>query len=187
MKRQVKQNKFVRGAGDTGTTTLFGSKRRFSKSDNVFDVLGSLDELGSWMGLMRAKIRKESKVDVLTVQQRLFEIQAVVAGAPGEFSADAVVELEQIIARIEAKLSPRTGFVIPGETEMSALCDIARTVCRRAERAVVALVGGKKNSVDKKYSTLLAYLNRLSTYLYFLARQEAMRSGITEQRPFDRE
>ena len=155
--------------GDDGTTTLFSSKTRLSKADIVFEILGSLDELNSYLGLCKSLskgllLEKEKVSDILEkVQNDLFTIQAEVAKAPHKISKTRLNWLENKIAKIEEKLPKINSFLIPGGDEVSAHLDIARTLARKAERRAVAI---KKDISDNT----LAYLNRLSSLLYALAR-----------------
>jgi len=128
------------------------------------------------------------------VQQNLFIIQAELAGAPPRrgkpltVTVDKVKKMEKIIDQIEKELPPIKSFFIPGATAVGALLDYARAVARRAERRVVAatLVAATPSEIDgliKIGPHSLAYLNRLSSLLYALARLVNHQSGIKEQAP----
>lgn len=112
------------------------------------------------------------------VQQTLFIVQGELAGANMSVSEEKVKEVEAIINAIEKELPPVTTFLVSGATEDSALFDFARTLARRAERSVVSLA---ENEKPKEFT--LAYLNRLSSLLYALARLAAHRAGKSENRP----
>ncbi|HEY4482824.1 MAG TPA: cob(I)yrinic acid a,c-diamide adenosyltransferase [Candidatus Paceibacterota bacterium] len=173
------------GKGDDGSTYFFGSKERFGKDTPLVEALGTLDELNSLLGFVRARIRGRtlkgpqgptSKAIIEDVQQNLFIIQAELAGADKKIEESKVREMEKLIGEIENKLPPIKTFFIPGANEESALLDFARTVSRRAERRVVAL--------EKKPTKFtLAYLNRLSSLLYALARLQGQKGGKVEKRP----
>lgn len=169
--------------GDSGTSGLFGTSERFPKHSPIYDALGSVDELNSLLGLCRARaqsMRKEALVRgaLLQVQEQLFIIQAELAGADKSTVQSHVDALEAATADFESQIENPHQFVIPGATEFSALCDVARAVARRAERAVTAV------SPDGAASApTLAYLNRLSSFLYALARFAAMSEGVREQSP----
>ena len=173
------------GKGDDGSTYFFGSKERFGKDTPLVEALGTLDELNSLLGFVRARIRGRtlkgpqgptSKAIIEDVQQNLFIIQAELAGADKKIEESKVREMEKLIGEIENKLPPIKTFFIPGANEESALLDFARTVSRRAERRVVAL--------EKKPTKFtLAYLNRLSSLLYALARLQGKKGGKVEKRP----
>lgn len=163
--------------GDAGTTKTFGCDQRISKSSAVAEALGSLDEANSFIGLLRAKCAGERSFSVLGmpfqdilfgIQQDLFIIQAETAGAQGKtITREKVISAEKIVDVIEEKLPPIKSFFIPGATEMSAMFDVARTVSRRAERRAVAV---SEEGAVKIGEHSLAYLNRLSSLLYALAR-----------------
>lgn len=176
------------GKGDRGDTGTFGSQKRVSKADIIPEALGSLDELNSFLGLTKVKakesglkIGKTYADEILgQVQQSLFNIQAGVAGAETPIDEIKIANMEVLIAEIEVKLPPITQFVIPGGTELSAMLDLARTIARRAERRVVAVA---QNEPDRVAETNLAYLNRLSSLLYALARLTNLHSGTKEDHP----
>jgi cob(I)alamin adenosyltransferase len=159
--------------GDGGTSTLFGQSGRLPKDSPIYDALGSLDELNSLLGLCRARAKEvRGAIDVpkelLTVQQTLFIAQAECAGAQQHVTQAHVDALEASIAEIEKVIEAPHGFVIAGINELSGSLDFARAVSRRAERAVV-----HASSEHPVSAELRAYLNRLSSLLYALARYAA--------------
>jgi cob(I)alamin adenosyltransferase len=170
--------------GDAGTSGLFGTKERFSKASAVYEALGSIDELNSLLGLCYSMTLRQHRpfptipLLIRTVQQHLFIIQAELAGAPKSLAHTHVDELEDMVERFEEKIENPRAFVIPGATELSGLFDYARAVSRRAERAVV-----RAGSQCKLSSATLAYMNRLSSLLYALARYAATTEGAEEQHP----
>jgi cob(I)alamin adenosyltransferase len=172
--------------GDRGTTQDPRTFECAQKNDPLFEALGCLDELNSWVGLCRVKSLEEVRVtsyelrvpDVLhTIQQHLFIIQAELAGKK-RLEEGAVRELESWIAAIEKELPLIRSFCIPGGTELSAMLDVARVVARRAERSIIAL-----HERSHLSSSLLAYLNRLSSLLFALARLVNHRAGVKEEKP----
>lgn len=177
--------------GDGGTTKTFGCDQRISKSSAVAEALGALDEINSFLGLAKVMSAKNGSVMELEgknvpfesivhgVQENLFIIQAEVAGFPKGLTEEKVKNIEQIIDTVEKLLPPIKTFFISGGTEMAAKFDIARTIARRAERRVVQ-VHEEGRTVG---ATTLAYLNRLSSLLYALARLSNHLSGITETPP----
>ena len=174
------------GKGDNGSTKTFGCDQRISKSSAVAEALGSLDETNSIVGLCKSK-SKEFNLDGVSfwqichdVQRNLFIIQAEVAGADKHIADEKIKEVEAIINSVEKILPPIKSFFIPGATEVGAYFDLARTISRRAERRVVA---AKEEGLIKVGDNTLAYLNRLSSLLYALARLTNHKSGITEQSP----
>lgn len=181
------------GKGDAGTTKVLDSKERFSKASTMAEALGSLDELNSYLGVCKLKARQiqDDRVnlgkksvpvsDILrSIQESLFIVQAQVAGAPKKILKSKVTTLENITNSVEAEIPPLKGFSIAGGTELSALLDVARTIARRTERRVVAVHDGGERKLTPH---TLAYLNRLSSVLFALARLSNHRSGITEESP----
>lgn len=178
------------GKGDNGTTSAFGCDQRFSKSSAIAEALGTLDEVNSFLGVVKVSplandlsvVSAGKTVSELLsgVQQNLFIAQAEVAGADKHIAQEKVSELETVINEIEKELPPIKNFFVSGGTELAALLDFARTLSRRAERRVVGAVDEGKVAVGKE---TLAYLNRLSSLLYALARYANNKSGITEQSP----
>ena len=171
--------------GDDGTTVFFGSNKRYSKDSQLTKTLGALDEANSLIGICRAKISKSEtdniniKEILFKVQNNLFSIQAIVAGADIIFKEDEINNLETDIGKIETILPDIDSFLIPGENEVGALLDFARATVRRAEREFVTLINQNVN-INKRS---LAYINRLSTLLYVLARFFSMKMGNKEQSP----
>jgi len=176
------------GKGDGGDTGLFGCDQRMSKSSAIAEALGTLDELNSFLGLCKARadflevfVADRSVRDILhDVQHTLFMAQAELAGADKTVAKEKVNEAEAVIGAIERELPPIKTFFVPGGTEASALFDVARTLARRAERRVVGVKEEGKVGVGEH---TLAYLNRLSSLLYALARHINHKSGITEEPP----
>lgn len=169
--------------GDSGTSGLFGTHERFPKHSPIYEALGSVDELNSLLGFCRARaqhVQEETQVRsaLLEVQQHLFIIQAHLAGADKSIAQSHVDALETSTATFESRIENPHQFVIPGATEFSALCDVARAVARRAERAVASVQPDRMVSASTS-----AYLNRLSSFLYALARFAAMAEGAHEQSP----
>ncbi len=168
------------GKGDDGKTNLFHCDQRLSKSSQAAEALGSLDEINSFLGWCKLKSSGEVALQIASVQDNLFSIQAQVAGAEKFVTSSDVAELESWIAKIEKGLPEIRTFIISGGSELSAMFDFARTLARRTERRVVAVFEAKE--VDLKPETL-AYLNRLSSFLYALARQANKEAGIEEEKP----
>ena len=176
--------------GDTGTTKTFSCDQRVSKSSSIAEALGSLDEINSFLGLMKVKAGSLS-LDLLStsfivsevidkIQQDLFIAQAELAGAPKTITREKVLWLEEIIDGIEKTLPPIKTFFVSGGVELATLSDIARTIARRAERRVVGVVDEGKIKIGGE---TLAYLNRLSSVLYALARSFNRLAGVTEETP----
>lgn len=176
------------GKGDKGKTDLFACSTRISKSSAIAEALGSLDEVNSFLGFAKLKSKEAGFAlgsgarfeDIVhELQQNLFIVQAEMAGTPMSVSEAKVRQMEAWIGEIEKELPPIHSFFISGGTELASSFDFARTLARRAERrAVEAKEGGKALG---EYT--LAFLNRLSSALYALARLSNHKSGITEQPP----
>ena len=176
--------------GDGGTTKTFGCDQRVSKSSSIAEALGSLDEINSFLGLIKIKagevsfILPDKKILVSEtidhIQQDLFIVQAEVAGADKTIVEEKVKWLESIIDDIEKTLPPIKTFFVSGGVELAALSDIARTIARRAERRIVGVVDEGKIKIGKD---TLAYLNRLSSVLYAFARLFNHQDGIKEEAP----
>lgn len=186
----VKLNKIYTRTGDDGTTGLVGGSR-VSKASRKVAAYGDVDELNSWIGLVRTVIEGGSHtscgypscVDQLaTIQNLLFDIGAVLA-SPAELTwptkrtietAD-ITEIEHWIDTLTSQLPELRSFVLPGGTLPNSYLHIARTVCRRAERSVIALTAEEVVSEG-----VIRYLNRLSDYLFALARYEIAAAGRPE-------
>ncbi len=156
--------------GDNGTTTLIGSPR-MSKSELVFDCLGTVDELSSHLGLVIAILKKEKisvnlAKELITIQRNLFIIGAELAGAKKKFVKQKLTRLEEQANLLQQELQETwlSEFVLPGGSIVGAELDISRTVTRRLERLLV-----KMNSKQTVNAVILQYINRLSDYL-FIAR-----------------
>lgn len=168
--------------GDQGTTALFGGKR-VSKADLRIDTYGTVDELNSWMGLLRDQPVNEVRKDlIISIQDRLFTIGSILATEPGNtkvkipsLHADDIKQLETAIDEMDSKLPPMKSFILPGGHQSVSFCHLARTVCRRSERLVIAL--HNQEPVD---TLVIQYLNRLSDYLFVLARKNGQEIGIED-------
>jgi len=170
------------GKGDKGQTKLYHCDQKISKSSLVAEALGALDEINSLLGWCKTKAERGATVASILeeTQNNLFSAQAELAGAPKKLSSVAVKKVEALIKKIDKELPPVKNFIIPGGTELSAMLDVARTVARRAERQVVAVA---ETGDVKLSSSTLAFLNRLSSLLYALARLANHRAGIAERKP----
>lgn len=174
--------------GDKGDTYFFDSKDRFSKSGERAEALGALDELNSLLGICKVKaqnsdikVQDQTIADILEgIQQNLFIVQAVLAGAPKEITQEKVDFLEKIIDSIEKELPEIKTFFLAGGTELSAFLDYSRAVARRTERRVIKYLEIGEIEVKPE---LLSYLNRLSSLLYALVRYVNLKSGIQETPP----
>jgi cob(I)alamin adenosyltransferase len=164
-------------------TSLFG-KTRISKADPRVDAYGEVDELNSCLGVARAQgvgsdLAAELEViqrDLFAVGARLADPAARIAGHVSKVAiAEAEVErLEQLIDRLDAELPPLRKFVLPGGSPAGAMLHLARTVCRRAERRVIAL------GAEAVPPIVVVYLNRLSDLLFVMARAVNHRAAAPE-------
>ena len=166
--------------GDDGTTALFGGTR-VNKHHIRIDCYGTIDELNSWMGLIRdQKIDLHSKKTLQSIQDKLFTVGAILATDPEKavlksgkerlaipkISDEDIELLEKEIDAMEEILPPMTHFILPGGHTTVSYCHIARTICRRAERLASHL--HENEPIDIR---VLSYINRLSDYLFVLARK----------------
>jgi cob(I)alamin adenosyltransferase len=168
--------------GDDGTTGLFGGGRTKKASSRV-DAYGTVDELNATLGLARA-----TKVDpwcdevLQNVQVDLFTLGAELACVPGRedklnmhlIGDEDVARLELAIDEAEKGLEPLKNFVLPGGSAQAAALHLARTVCRRAERGVLAI------DDTPARREVVHYLNRLSDLLFVLARHANVKAGVTD-------
>ena len=159
--------------GDKGRTSLATGKR-VSKSDLRLDAYGTADELNSFVGLLRASLSKcegewvrDIDVQLGWVQNRLFDVGAILAGADLPFEEKNVLHLEEWMDKMDAKLPVLKEFVLPGGNEQVSLCHVCRCVARRLERGVVKWLEDGDEEVD---SVVVRYVNRLSDYLFVLSR-----------------
>ena len=165
-------------SGDDGSTGLYGGVR-VSKADPRVEAYGSIDELNAVIGWVRATQIPAALDEVLTwSQERCFCVGAFLASAPGTdpgiepLTEEDVTQLEAAIDRLEEDLEPLKTFILPGGCEAAARLHIARTVCRRAERALVALAQG-----DGAEMLYIRWVNRLSDTLFVQARWANAQAG----------
>lgn len=166
--------------GDKGTTSLFGGTR-VAKHHIRIDAYGTIDELNSWLGLIRDQEIDTHSQEILTIiQANLFTIGAVLATDPkkevlkngkkrlniSEINQTDIDLLEKEIDIMNEFLPKMTHFILPGGHQTVSYCHIARTVCRRAERLAVHLY-----TETPFENNVIAYINRLSDYLFVLARK----------------
>ena len=168
------------GKGDNGTTYKFDSKDRFSKASAIVEALGTVDELNSYLGLVKVKVTEEYAYQLEEIQENLFIVQAELAGAPKNIDPKKVEKMSEKINEIEKILPPINSFFLAGGSEISAMFDVARTIARRAERRVVSVLD---EGAFKVSAGTLAYLNRLSSMLYVLARLFNHKFDIKERPP----
>ena len=168
--------KIVTRGGDKGETSL-GDGTRIAKDDPRIALLGDVDELNSWVGVLRAKLASPEILETLErVQHDLFDLGGALCfpGAP-ILSAGHVARIDEAAAALNEGLPPLKEFILPGGSEALSFTHIARTVCRSVERAMVAFARS-----DENVAPAVQYLNRLSDYFFIAARFEATSQGIAE-------
>lgn len=164
--------------GDGGETRLFTGER-VAKDEARLEALGCIDELVAFIGLARVEVEHpEIRSRLIAIQSELYLILGDIASSAEDqpvttkLPDDAIAILESVIDAYDSKLPPLRDFVMPGETRASSALHVARTVCRRAERRVVAVV--RDHPLSERVP---AYLNRLSDLLFMMARLADQQSG----------
>ena len=147
--------------GDNGKSALMKGGR-ISKNSLIFDLLGDLDELNCWLGLVKNYLENKNKTVITEIQKDIFIISGQIACAPQQSLKNNIEKLDECLELCMKKTGELKCFVVPGKNKKSAIVDIARTICRRAERKAT---GCKK--IDKE---ILIYLNHLSKFLFYFAR-----------------
>jgi cob(I)alamin adenosyltransferase len=169
--------------GDRGDTALFDGTR-VSKADPRVEAYGAVDELNAWIGFARAnRVGEELDAMLAEIQRALFALGALLADPRHKIAARVekaklvssdVTRLEQWIDTLDATLPPLRRFILAGGAPGGALLHLSRTVCRRAERAIVAL---GPDAIDP---LVVVYMNRLSDLLFVMARAANARAGAAE-------
>jgi len=173
--------------GDKGHTSLIGGDR-VPKSHVRIETYGTVDELNSYIGLLRSFVTDSMNQNVLKeIQDRLFTVGSILASAPGSkmivpdlFEKDIEL-LETSIDEMNNVLPELRAFVLPAGSSNVAQTHIARCVCRRAERMIVLL-----NDIEAVDDLIIPYMNRLSDYLFVLSRLVAKQDGVEEVNWFPR-
>ncbi len=152
--------------GDKGKTGTFGGKR-ISKSSGLIGAIGAIDELNSYLGIIGR---------LTDIQRNLFTINSILSGAKLELPKDATKKLEKEIDKMEGEMPVLANFIIYSGTPRATKIYYARALARRAERILVSISDNKHLNLDK-----LAYLNRLSDYLFTLARFTNFKKKVKEE------
>lgn len=168
--------------GDKGSTSLLGGTR-VSKAHLRIHAYGTVDELNSWIGLLRDQPVNEKRKDLLKeIQDRLFTLGSTLAADPEksgikkpDLHEEDITLLEQEMDKMDEQLPAMKNFILPGGHQSVSFCHLARTVCRRTERLVIEL--GMQESVTE---IVPRYLNRLSDYLFVLGRMMGQELGAEE-------
>lgn len=157
--------------GDSGTTSLFGGKK-ISKADCQIETYGSIDELTSYTGLVVVKLKNKKDINILIqIQKDLYKIMSFLSGAKINLLGleKKVLEFEKKIDLIEGKLPKLNKFILPGGNEISALFQILRVICRKAERRNIDYFNSKQ--ITDNELRIIKYLNRLSDLFFTFARK----------------
>ncbi len=170
--------------GDTGSTALIGGTR-IPKSHIRIEAYGTIDELNSWIGVLKDKTNEELQKNMLKeIQDRLFTIGSALACDPAketkmripDIHNEDVTLLEQHIDAMDKELTILKNFILPGGNEVASTCHVIRCVCRRAERICVSM----QEIQEEVAPLIIIYLNRLSDYLFTLARYIAWQQRSEE-------
>ena len=179
----MKKSVIYTGTGDKGTTSLVGGQR-VSKASERIESYGTLDELNSFIGLLMTAMEEGPDTEFLSfVQHKLFNIGSYLATdqetteiqVPSRVSEESVERMEREIDRIDGELPKMKAFILPGGCRSAALAHVCRTVCRRAEREIYRLA-----ETAPVEDLVLKFINRLSDYLFVLARKECIQHNGKE-------
>lgn len=178
---EIRKAKYFSGLGDEGETGLLGAGR-FKKSDLRFEVLGTIDELSSTIGMVKAGLTDSQIIeDLSNIQRELYRIMTELSYLDQNYikipsiSTESISHLENRIDTIGNSVPMPTDFILPGDSFESAQVDLARSVTRRMERRVWEF--NLEISVNNK--NILKYMNRLSTYFFVLELKILKDQGIT--------
>jgi cob(I)alamin adenosyltransferase len=162
--------------GDKGETSLYVGKRVL-KDSLVINAIGAIDELNSYFGVVISVSEDPQPKKILKdIQKDLLTIGSILSGSDLRFFKNRTTKLEKMIDELEGKLPPLKHFIIPGGTRVAAHLQYARSLVRRAERAVVAL-----SKEEKVKPQIFTYLNRLSDLVFMLAREVNYKMGVKEE------
>ena len=179
----MKKSLIYTRSGDKGKTSLVGGAR-VSKTHVRLEAYGTVDELNSQLGLLYTYLtEEEDRKLILWIQHKLFSVGSYLATdqtnttlrMESQIAGADILRLEQAIDEVDFQLPPLKAFVIPGGSRGSAVCQICRTVCRRAERRILSMA--EEYEVTGNVS---AFVNRLSDYLFVLARKMNLMDGTGE-------
>lgn len=179
----MEKSNLYTGGGDAGMTSLVGGERVRKDSDRL-EAYGTVDEFSATLGVVAAHVPEDSEIEkqLLKVQNRLFDVGGYLASQPGGKGINAVAgisesceEVEKWIDALDSATPKIRAFVLPGGCPAASFAHVARTVCRRAERRLFAL-----SLVEDVDPQVCRYFNRLSDYLFILARNLNHASGVSE-------
>jgi cob(I)alamin adenosyltransferase len=178
-----KEFKIYTKTGDNGTSGLIGGTR-VEKTDRRLEAYGTVDELNSWIGMIKATpLEKEVSSTLDLIQNKLFVIGSYLATDPEksnlrdtlECDGNDIEKIEKEIDRMQEQMPALTNFILPGGTPSAAQTHVARTVCRRAERRITTI--SEEENIDQH---VLMFINRLSDYLFVLARYNNFKNSQNE-------
>ena len=170
--------------GDKGTTSLLGGKK-VAKSDQRIEAYGSVDELNSCLGYLKdqEEVENRLKQQLYWIQEHLFTIGSILATEPGfdgfklpEITDQEVNQLEVWIDKFDTEVPPLKSFILPGGHPTISWTHVCRSVCRRTERAIIALV----NNNEEVNDVIIRFINRLSDYLFIFARAIGQQLKVPE-------
>lgn len=179
----MKKSALYTGSGDSGLTSLVGGER-IEKSSLRLDAYGTVDEFSAFLGVLAStgQLSEVSLAQIHTIQNMLFEIGGYLASKPGGSGLPPVAALEESLQAVEGWIDvlddatpEMKSFILPGGCMAASHAHVARTVCRRAERRIIELA--QEEEVD---SLVIKYFNRLSDYLFILARNLNFQAGVSE-------
>lgn len=170
-------------SGDKGETSLFGGER-VKKNHLSIQAYGTIDELNSWIGLIKDNMGERETNLLISVQEQLFIIGSYLATGNNKkmmihlphLTTDSTINLEKSIDEIQNLLPEMKNFILPGGSTLSSYCHIARCVCRRAERLTIETA-----EIQKVSPIIIEFLNRLSDFLFVLSRKVLFDAKIPEQ------
>lgn len=166
--------------GDKGETSflnkLSSQKKKISKASSIISAIGTVDEVNSFLGIIASNADPELRKILREIQKDLFLIGSILAGAKLRFYSTKIKRLEKQIDEMDKILPPLKNFIFPGGTEIGAQLHFSRSLTRRTERAVVRL--SKKEKVRPQ---IIRYLNRLSDFLFMLARKVNSDAKVKEE------
>ncbi|MEH6449464.1 MAG: cob(I)yrinic acid a,c-diamide adenosyltransferase [Oleispira sp.] len=168
--------------GDKGETGL-GDGSRISKTSTRINVIGEVDELNSWVGVLAAELdaQDEHQAVLNQIQHDLFDLGGELCVPGYKALAPSMLEdLENTLVAINEKLPPLKDFILPGGNKAASYCHMARSVGRRAERSIVELALEEKDGDNSVTPLAIQYLNRLSDFFFVLARHIARKDGGQE-------
>lgn len=172
----MKKSHIYTKTGDKGTTSLIGGVR-VPKTHVRLEAYGTIDELNSQLGLLITAVSDVASKEMLQyIQHKLFAVGSYLATdqtqvdlkVESQISEESILRLEHAIDEIDEILPPWRGFILPGGSYAASLCHVCRTVCRRAERCMLSLEENGLGEIDERVKQ---FMNRLSDYLFVLARK----------------